>query len=147
MEHGLCHFLHLLFLGTSIADYGAFHLQRRIFIDWNISYYGRKQGHSPCLCNVNGGLFIGIEKKLFYSHFIRLIGGYYLGHIIIDDFQPSVEIHIRRSGYCTVVNNSEFSAVVFKHSESHNGVARVDTKYSQIHSSVQFQRYPIMTLL
>ena len=46
------------------------------------------------LCNVNGGLFIGIEKKLFYSHFIRLISGYYLGHIIIDDFQPSVEIHI-----------------------------------------------------
>ena len=26
-------------------------------------------------------------------------------------------------------------------------LTRVDTKYSQIHSSVQFQRYPIMTLL
>ena len=86
---------------------------------------------------------------------VQLLDGEGLGLIALADIQHALvyfnQALLKRgvllSDDSPVADGRKAVADVFDNTPAHNGVARVDTKYSQIHSSVQFQRYPTMTLL
>ena len=126
-QHNSHHFLHLLFLGSAVADNALLHLKRRVFGDFKPMELRRQHNNSPRLRNVNDCLCICVVEKLFNRHDIGFILGHYQIKLTVNDLQSLVKRRSCLGCYCAVAEHLEMIVTVFQHAVTDYRIAGVNS--------------------